>query len=38
MEKLTDRRQVKAVSMETFIFLILLVVGFGMLVVLWEQE
>ncbi|MFA4037013.1 hypothetical protein ACD500_10135 [Clostridioides difficile] len=29
MEKLTDRRQVKAVSMETFIFLILLVVGFG---------
>ena len=29
MEKFTDRRQVKAVSMETFIFLILLVVGFG---------
>ncbi|MBY2478655.1 hypothetical protein KWV16_17435 [Clostridioides difficile] len=29
MEKLSDKRRVKAVSMETFVFIVLLVVGFG---------
>ncbi len=29
MEKLSDKRRVKAVSMETFVFIVLLAVGFG---------